>query len=138
MNKTKVLFLCTGNSARSQMAEALLRKHANDRFEAYSAGLNPKGVNPYTTKVLEEIGVDTSSLYSKPLTTFMGNVQFGYLITVCGHAEKNCPIFPGMGKRIHWPLEDPAAFQGSQAETLEKFREIRDQIDQYIREWLEN
>jgi arsenate reductase len=138
MNKTKVLFLCTGNSARSQMAEALLRKHANDRFEVYSAGLEPKGVNPYTTKVLEEIGVDPSPLYSKPLTTFMGNVHFGYLITVCGHAEKNCPIFPGMGKRIHWPLEDPAAFQGSQAETLEKFREIRDQIDQYIKEWLEN
>lgn len=120
------------------MAEALLRKHANDRFEAYSAGLEPKGVNPYTTKVLEEIGIDTSPLYSKPLTTFMGNVHFGYLITVCGHAEKNCPIFPGMGKRIHWPLEDPAAFQGSQAETLEKFRETRDQIDQYIKEWLEN
>lgn len=137
MADTKVLFLCTGNSARSQMAEALLRKYAGNRFEAYSAGLEPGGVNPYTIKVLEEVGVDTSQHYSKPLTTYLGKVHFGYLITVCGNAEKNCPVFPGMGTRQHWPLEDPAAFQGTPEETLDKFREIRDQIDERVRDWLD-
>jgi arsenate reductase len=137
MTHTKVLFLCTGNSARSQMAEALLRKYAGDRFEAYSAGLEPGAVNPYTIEVLEEIGVDTSQHYSKPLTTYLGKVHFGYLITVCGNAEKNCPVFPGMGIRQHWPLEDPAAFQGTREETLAKFREIRDQIDERVRDWLD-
>lgn len=136
MNKARVLFLCTGNSARSQMAEALLRKYASDHFEVYSAGLEPKGLNPYTVKVLEEIGVDTSQHYSKTLDTFMGKVHFGYLITVCSNAEENCPVFPGMGKRMHWPFEDPAAFVGSEEETLQKFREIRDQIDARVREWL--
>jgi len=136
MSKARVLFLCTGNSARSQMAEALLRKYAGDHFEVYSAGLEPKGLNPYTVKVLEEIGVDTSQHYSKTLDTFMGKVHFGYLITVCSNAEENCPIFPGMGMRMHWPFEDPAAFVGSEEETLQKFREIRDQIDTRVREWL--
>ncbi|GAP12036.1 protein tyrosine phosphatase [Bellilinea caldifistulae] len=136
MSKARVLFLCTGNSARSQMAEALLRKYAGDHFEVYSAGLEPKGLNPYTVKVLEEIGVDTSQHYSKTLDTFMGKVHFGYLITVCSNAEENCPIFPGMGMRMHWPFEDPAAFVGSEEETLQKFREIRDQIDARVREWL--
>lgn len=136
MNKARVLFLCTGNSARSQMAEALLRKYAGDYFEVYSAGLEPKGLNPYTVKVLEEVGVDTSQHYSKTLDTFMGKVHFGYLITVCSNAEENCPVFPGMGKRMHWPFEDPAAFVGSEEETLQKFREVRDQIDARVREWL--
>ncbi|MCX7976086.1 MAG: arsenate reductase ArsC [Bellilinea sp.] len=136
MNKARVLFLCTGNSARSQMAEALLRKYAGDHFEVYSAGLEPKGLNPYTVKVLKEIGVDTSQHYSKTLDTFMGKVHFGYLITVCSNAEENCPIFPGMGVRLHWPFEDPAAFVGSEEETLQKFREVRDQIDARVRQWL--
>lgn len=137
MSKARVLFLCTGNSARSQMAEALLRKYAGDHFEVYSAGLEPKGLNPYTIKVLEEIGVDTSQHYSKTLDTFMGKVHFGYLITVCSNAEENCPVFPGMGVRMHWPFEDPAAFVGSEEETLQKFREVRDQIDARVRAWLE-
>lgn len=136
MIKARVLFLCTGNSARSQMAEALLRKYAGDHFEVYSAGLEPKGLNPYTIKVLEEIGVDTSQHYSKTLDTFMGKVHFGYLITVCSNAEENCPVFPGMGVRMHWPFEDPAAFVGSEEETLQKFREVRDQIDARVRQWL--
>lgn len=136
MSKARVLFLCTGNSARSQMAEALLRKYAGDHFEVYSAGLEPKGLNPYTIKVLEEIGVDTSQHYSKTLDTFMGKVHFGYLITVCSNAEENCPVFPGMGVRLHWPFEDPAAFVGSEEETLQKFREVRDQIDARVRQWL--
>ena len=135
-DKTRVLFLCTGNSARSQMAEALLRKYAGDRFEVHSAGLEPKGVHPLTVRVLDEIGADTSLLTSKPLTTYMGKVHFGYLITVCSNADERCPIFPGMGVRLHWPFEDPAAFQGSDAEKLARFREVRDQIDARIRAWI--
>ncbi len=136
MNKTRVLFLCTGNSARSQMAEAFLRKYAGDDFDVYSAGLEPKGINPYTLKVLKEAGLDTTPLASKGLDTYMGKIHFGYLITVCSKAEDRCPIFPGMGIRLHWPFEDPAAFQGSEEETLAKFREVRDLIDQKIRGWL--
>lgn len=136
MRKTRVLFLCTGNSARSQMAEALLRKYAGEHFEVHSAGLEPKGVNPYTIRVLDEIGVDTSQHTSKTLMTYIGKVHFGYLITVCSNAEDNCPIFPGMGMRLHWPFEDPAAFTGSDQEILGKFRQVRDQIDAKIRAWL--
>ncbi len=136
MTKARVLFLCTGNSARSQMAEALLRKYAGEYFEVYSAGLEPKGINPYTVRVLDEIGVDTSQHSSKTLDSFIGRVHFGYLITVCSNAEDNCPIFPGMGVRLHWPFEDPAAFVGSEEETLAKFREVRDQIDARVRAWL--
>lgn len=119
------------------MSEALLRKYAGDRYEAFSAGLEPQEINPFTIIVLEEIGIDTHQLYAKPLTTFLGKVHFGYLITVCSRAEKDCPIFPGVGMRLHWPLEDPAAFDGSYEETLEKFREIRDQIDLNVRERLD-
>ena len=136
MQKTKVLFLCTGNSARSQMAEAILRKRAGNYFEVYSAGLEPKGLNPYTLRVLDEIGADTAPLRSKALSSFIGKQHFGYLITVCSKAEDKCPIFPGMGMRLHWPFDDPATFQGSEEETLAVFREVRDQIDATIREWL--
>lgn len=136
MEKPRVLFLCTGNSARSQMAEALLRKHAADRFEIHSAGLDPKPIHPYTVKVLDEIGVDTSRHESKALSTYLGNTHFSYLITVCSNAEEHCPIFPGMGERLHWPFEDPAAFEGSDEEKTEKFRQIRDQIESKIIEWL--
>ena len=138
MNKTRVLFLCTGNSARSQMAEALLRRYAGEHFEVHSAGLEPKGVNPYTIKVLEEIGVDTSRHTSKTLMEYIGKLHFGYLITVCSNAEENCPIFPGMGMRLHWPFEDPAAFVGSEEDTLAKFRQIRNQIDAKVRDWLQD
>lgn len=134
--KAKVLFLCTGNSARSQMAEALLRKHAGDYFEAHSAGLEPKGVNPHTVRVLDEIGIDTSRHRSKSLREYLGQVNFGYLITVCSDAEQNCPIFPGVSARMHWPFEDPAKFEGSDEEKLAKFREVRDLIEARIRAWL--
>jgi len=136
VQKTRVLFLCTGNSARSQMAEAILRKRAGDYFEVYSAGLEPKGLNPYTLRVLNETGIDTSELRSKALTEFIGKQHFGYLITVCSNAEEKCPIFPGMGMRLHWPFDDPAAFHGSEEETLAVFREVRDQIDATISKWL--
>lgn len=135
MKKSRVLFLCTGNSARSQMAEAFLRKYTGDRFEAHSAGLEPKEINPYTYKVMEEIGIDLSDHRSKSLDEYMFKVHIGYLITVCSNAEEKCPIFPGMGIRIHWDLEDPAAFEGTEEEKLNKFREIRDQIEAHVKTW---
>lgn len=136
MEKERVLFLCTGNSARSQMAEALLRKMAGDRFEVHSAGLDPSVIHPLTIQVLQEIGIDASSQYAKPLTTYLGKVHFSFLITVCSKAEERCPIFPGIGQRLHWPFEDPAAFEGSEQDKLEFFRQIRDQIEIKIRQWL--
>lgn len=134
--KPKVLFLCTHNSARSQMAEAFLREYAGDRFEVYSAGLEPTAVHPYTREVMEEIGTDMSGHRSKGLKQWLGKMHFGHLITVCARAEEMCPIFPGMGQRLSWPFEDPTAFEGTQEEKLAKFREVRDQIDQRIQTWL--
>lgn len=137
MSKVAVLFLCTGNSARSQMAEAFLRHHAGDRFEAYSAGLEPKGIHPYTVRAMGEIGIDLSGQRSKDVIEYMGKMHFGYLITVCARAEASCPkTFPGVGQREHWGLEDPAAFEGSEEATMAKFRQIRDQIDRRIQDWL--
>jgi len=136
MEKPRILFLCTGNSARSQMSEAFLRKYGGDKFEVHSAGLDPTVINPFTVKVLEEIGIDTSGQFAKSLDSYLGKVHFSYLITVCSKAEERCPIFPGMGTRIHWPFEDPAAFEGSDEEKMEKFREIRDQIEKKIKSWI--
>jgi arsenate reductase len=133
----RVLFLCTGNTARSQMAEAFLRKCGGAQFEVYSAGLEPKELNPLTVQVMQEAGVDISDQRSKNVGEYLGKVLFQYLITVCDDAEKNCPnIWPGISKREHWSFEDPAAFEGSPEEKLAKFREIRDQIEQKIRTWL--
>lgn len=137
MDKTRVLFLCTGNSARSQMAEAFLRYYAGDRFEAYSAGLEPAGINAFTTKVMQEIGIDISSQRSKNLMEYAGKLHFGYLITVCSHAEKNCPTaFVGFGQREHWDIEDPAAATGTAQQKLQKFREIRDLIKSRVIKWV--
>ncbi|MBN1667969.1 MAG: arsenate reductase ArsC [Anaerolineales bacterium] len=136
-NKPKIIFLCTGNSARSQMAEAFTRKYAGDRFEVHSAGLDPKGINPYTIQVMEEVGINLDGQTSKSISEYLGKVHFAYLFTVCGHAEENCPrIFLTQGKHSHWDFEDPAAFEGSGEEKLAKFREIRDQIDRRIQQWL--
>lgn len=138
MSKIKVLFLCTGNSARSQMAEAFLRHHAGDRYEAHSAGLDPKGINPYTIRVMEEAGVSLEGQESKSVDKYLGWVNFGWLITVCSHADENCPrTFLGVSNRLHWDdLEDPAAFVGSDEETMQKFREVRDHIKQHIQTWV--
>jgi arsenate reductase len=137
MEKISVLFLCTGNSARSQMAEALLRHYGGDRFEPYSAGLEPKGINPYTVRVMEEVGIDLSGQRSKDVIEYMGKRHFGYLITVCARAEENCPrIFPGVGQRLHWGLEDPAAYEGSDEAKMLKFRQIRNEISARIQEWI--
>ncbi|MEA4909203.1 MAG: arsenate reductase ArsC [Anaerolineaceae bacterium] len=136
MAKTRVLFLCTGNTARSQMAEGLLRKYAGDQFEVHSAGLEPGVIHPLTIQVLEEAGIDASEHYSKGLTFYLSRMRFGYLITVCDQADKNCPVFPGMGVRLHWHFEDPAAGEGSDAEKLARFRQVRDQIDAQVCAWL--
>jgi arsenate reductase len=135
--KAKVLFLCTGNSARSQMAEGLLRHYAGEAFEAYSAGLEPKGMNPLTVKVMEEIGVDVSQQRSKHVREYLGYVNFAYLIIVCGDAEEKCPtVFVGVSKRMFWPFNDPARAEGTEEEKLAEFRRVREQIDEKIREWL--
>ncbi len=136
MNKPKVLFLCTGNSARNQMAEAFLRQYGGERFEAFSAGLEPSVIHPLTVQVMEEAGVDMSGHFAKGLTQYLGKVHFGYLITVCSRAEEKCPTFPGMGTRLHWAFEDPAAFQGTPEEKLARFRQVRDQIENVVKEWL--
>jgi arsenate reductase len=136
MDKIRVLYLCTGNSARSQMAEAFLRKYAGDRFEVFSAGLEPSVINPFTIQVMDELGIDLSNQRSKSLLEYMGKVHFGYMITVCDRAEQKCPIFPGMGVRLHWPFEDPALAQGSDEHKLAVFRRVRDQIDAQVKAWL--
>jgi len=137
MIKAKVLFLCTGNSARSQMAEAFLKKYGGDQYDAYSAGTEPKGINPYTERVMEEVGINLSGQHSKHVKEYMGKVHFGYLITMCDEAEESCPTtFPGIGQRLHWAFEDPSAFTGSEDEKLAKFREVRNQIEQHIKTWL--
>ncbi len=137
MSLQRVLFLCTGNSARSQMAEAFLRKYAGDAFEAHSAGLEPKGVNPLTVQVMAEMGIDISDQRSKGIGTYLGKVLFQYLITVCDDADRNCPtVWPGVNTRMHWSFEDPARFEGTEDERLTKFREIRDRIEQKIKQWV--
>jgi arsenate reductase len=137
MTLTKVLFLCTGNSARSQMGEAFLRRYAGDRFDVYSAGLEPQGINPYTQTVMEEVGYDLSDQESTDVTEYLGKTHFGYLITVCAHAEKHCPkTFLGVSERLHWPVPDPASCEGPEEACLQAFRQARDEIDERIKAWL--
>jgi arsenate reductase len=137
MSKTRVLFLCTGNSARSQMAEAFLRKYGENEIEAYSAGLEPKGMHPYTERVMEEVGISLSGQHSKHIREYMGKVHFAYIITLCDEAEASCPsTFLGIFKKLYWPFQDPAAFMGPEDERLTKFREVRDRIEQRIKTWL--
>jgi arsenate reductase len=132
-----VLFLCTGNSCRSQMAEALLRQRAGDRFGVYSAGVEPKGIHPLTIEVLREKGIDTSQLRSKDAAEVLGKIPIHHLIVVCGHADQSCPRqIRGIVDRQFWPFDDPPAFQGTEAEKLAKFRQVRDQIDERIQQWL--
>lgn len=136
MEKSSVLFLCTGNSARSQMAEAFLRWYAGDYYDVNSAGVEPKEIHPMTIQVMEELGINMSRHTSKSLSTFIGKTDFAYLITVCSKAEEQCPYFPGMGTRLSWRFEDPAAAQGSIEERLAVFRKVRDQIEACILDWL--
>ncbi len=130
----RVLFLCTGNSARSQMAEALLRHLGGADYEVQSAGTKPKSeVNKFAIEVLEEIGISTNRLHPKLVDDFV-NQKFDLVVTVCDNARQSCPYFPGAKQMEHWSLEDPAAFQGTYDEILFKFRETRDEIRKRIKE----
>lgn len=137
MSKKNVLFLCTGNSARSQIAEALLRKYASDRFEVYSAGLDPKGINPLTIEVMDEIGLDIRQQTSDSIKKYMMKESFRYVITVCAHADEQCPqALWHMGTKYHWPFDDPAKAAGTHDDQLMVFRRVRDEIDAKIQEWV--
>lgn len=119
------------------MAEGFLRKYAGNAFEAHSAGLEPKGLNPLTLKVMKEVGIDVSNQQSKGIETDLGKKHFQYLITVCDDADRNCPtIWPGVNIREHWSFEDPAKLEGSEQQKLAKFREIRNLIEKKIKEWV--
>jgi len=135
MNKTRVLILCTGNSARSQMAEGLLRHDAGDRFEVFSAGVEPSQVRPLAIVAMREVDIDISGQRSKSVDEF-ADAEFDYVITVCDNANERCPVFPGETKRIHWSFEDPAAATGDEATRLAVFRGVRDQIRQRLNEWV--
>ncbi len=132
-----MLFLCTHNSARSQMAEGLLRHLAGDRFEVVSAGTEATHVRPQAIEVMGEIGIDISHQESKTLERYLGE-PFDYVITVCDDANEACPVFPGAKSRLHWSLEDPASATGTEEERLEVFRSVRDEIRARIeREFVE-
>ena len=125
--KERVLVLCTGNSARSQMAEGLLRDMAGDRFEVYSAGVDPSLVRPEAIAAMREIGIDISNHRSKSVDEFAGQ-QFDYVITVCDNANQQCPMFPGKSERIHWSIADPASVSGDDETRLAAFRNARDEL----------
>jgi arsenate reductase len=130
--KKRVLILCTGNSARSQMAEGLLRHDAGDRFEVQSAGTRPGQVRPEAIAVMKELGIDISGHRSKHVQEF-ADQSFDYVLTVCDNAKETCPVFPGHSHRIHKGFEDPAAIQGTEVERLAVFRRVRDEIREYLK-----
>jgi arsenate reductase len=129
--KARVLFLCTHNSARSQMAEGLLRHLAGDRFEAMSAGTEATHVRPLAIKAMEEVGIDISGQESKTLDRYLLE-PFDYVITVCDDANEACPFFPGAAERLHWSFEDPSKAEGTEEERLAVFRSVRDLIHRHI------
>lgn len=128
----RILVLCTGNSCRSQMAEALFRHFGAGKVEAFSAGLKPKAVHPKAIQVMQELGIDISHQKSNHLSEFLSE-QFDYVITVCDNAASNCPVFPGGAERLHWPFDDPDKATGSEDEILSEFRRVRDEIASRIR-----
>ena len=130
----RVLFVCTGNSARSVMAEALLRHHGGDRFDVYSAGTIPKGINPLTLRVLADAGIDASGARSKSVDEFLGQ-SFDYVVTVCDEARQVCPVFPGVHESLHWGYEDPAEATGTEEERLAVFRRVFIQIGERVRQF---
>jgi arsenate reductase len=135
--KRNVLFLCTHNSSRSQMAEAFLRKYAGDQFNVYSAGLEPTEIHPMTRQVMAEVDLNLEGQSAKGVQTYLGKLFVSHLIIVCEAANSRCPYsWPGVYERLFWPFEDPDAVQGSQEERLAKFRQVRDQIEERIKLWL--
>jgi arsenate reductase len=133
--KKRILILCTGNSARSQMAEGILRHDAGDRFEVESAGTKPGRVRPEAVAVMKEIGIDLTGHRSKSVNEF-ADQNFDSVLTVCDSAKESCPIFPGHGKRIHHSFDDPAAVEGTEEERLAVFRRVRDEIRDYLTEFV--
>lgn len=138
MQTPKVIFLCTGNSARSQMAEGLLRALAGEQFEVFSAGTEPKGrILPEVQEVMREVGISMAGQFSKSVTEYLGRTVFSHVITVCADAEENCPtVFLTMGTHEHWPFDDPAKFVGDEEQRLITTRRVRDQIEDRLRLWL--
>ena len=136
--KPKFLFLCTGNSARSQMGEAFLRAYAGNHFDVFSAGLTPKGeIHPLVRVAMQEIGLTMEGQTPKNVSEYLGKFVFAYTVTVCGNAEEQCPrVFLSMGKHMYWPFEDPAALTGSDEEVLPQVRAIRDGLSDKIQSWL--
>jgi arsenate reductase len=135
--RDRVLFVCTGNSARSIMGEAILRHRAGECFEVHSAGMEPKGVNPFTLRVLEERNISTAGLSSKSTMEFLGRTRVRYAIIVCDNAQRACPrIQPFATETLFWPFDDPAAATGSESTRLAEFRRVRDEIDARITAWL--
>ncbi len=136
MKKQRVLILCTGNSARSQMAEGLLRHDAGERFEVESAGTKPSSVRPEAIAAMRELGIDISGHRSKSVTEFDGQ-YFDYVITVCDSARESCPVFFGTAKRLHHSFEDPAALDGSEQERLAQFQRVRDELREYFEKFVQ-
>lgn len=130
--KKRILVLCTGNSARSQMGEGLFRAEGGESFDVFSAGTKPGSVRPEAIAVMKEIGIDISSHRSKSVDEFTGQ-SFDYVVTVCDNARDSCPVFPAGTARLHWSFEDPAAVEGSEAERHSTFRRIRDQIHERVK-----
>lgn len=138
MSKKRILFVCVHNSARSQMAEAFLKKYGGDKFEVESAGLEPGNLNPVVVEVMKEVGIDISQNKTKSVFDFYKQgKQYDYVITVCDESQSGaCPMFPGKGERLHWGFADPSSFSGSHEEKLKKTKEVRDQIEAKIKDWL--
>jgi len=132
---TRLLFVCTGNSARSQMAEGFARALGGDRVEVHSAGLEPRDLHPVAVEVMRERGIDISAQRSKPFSEALARTM-DYVVTVCGHADEHCPVLPPPVRRLHWPLEDPARARGSPEEVRAVFRRVRDEIEERVRELL--
>jgi len=132
MNKKRVLILCTGNSARSQMAEGLLRHDAGDRFTVESAGTKPSTVRPEAIAVMKEAGIDIASQRSKSADELAGQ-EFDYVLTVCDQAKESCPVFFGKATRLHQSFDDPAAVEGSEEKRLGEFRRVRDELRSYLK-----
>ena len=134
--KRRVLFLCTGNSCRSQMAEGLLRAEAGDRFDAHSAGIEPHGLNPLAVRVMAELDIDVSSHTSEAVEVY-AHESIDVAVTVCDHAREVCPVFPGVDQQLHWSFDDPAVATGTVDERLPVFRRVRDEIRARVRDFIE-
>ena len=137
-SKTRVLFICIHNSARSQMAEAFLKRLGGDRFEVESAGIEPGKLNPYVVEVMKEVGIDISGNKTKDVFGFIKDgTRFNYVVTVCDETSaERCPIFPGITQRLHWSFPDPSALDGTDEEKLREIRNIRDAIKVKVESWI--